>query len=143
MKSLIVTVILLTQFGFSQAQVGFDGFGDIRIGKSYKELKKKITTVEEVPEYAWFSPLTIDFFMFEYGLDSTAALAMLEEFQEMDEEEMEDEPEDRTIMCSFKKKNDQTETIVESGENHKSEEKIKKSKKKDNSKTKKKKKSKE
>ncbi|MCJ8292721.1 MAG: hypothetical protein HRT58_22605 [Crocinitomicaceae bacterium] len=108
MKSLIVTFILLTQFGFSQAQVGFDGFGDIRIGKSYKELKKKITTVEEVPEYAWFSPLTIDFFMFEYGLDSTDALARLEESQAMDEEEMEDEPEVRTIMCSFKKKNDQT-----------------------------------
>lgn len=103
MKTLLLQVILLTQISIAHAQIAQSGFGTIRIGKTYKELKKYIIEVDEVPDYAWFAPMTIEEYFSDYGGDTTSYFEMLES-DRMIEKEME-----LTIIeCSFKKRKNKT-----------------------------------
>ena len=101
MKHIIFLFLILTQISFAQSDLDHSGFSEIRLGKSYNDLKKRITVVEAAPDYSWFAPMTIEYFMTETGEDSRAYYEMLETDRLIAES-----LNTKIIWCTFKKKQD-------------------------------------
>lgn len=85
MNKRLILLLLLANQCFAQAQIDQTGFGEIRIGKTYEELKPLLLEVEEAPENAWFSPMTLDEFLLEFG-DTVDYYGMLETHKMVAEE---------------------------------------------------------
>lgn len=76
LKLLFAFLLVFTQNSFAQDDIHATGFGDIRLGKSYQELEGKIIEIDEVPDNAWFAPMTLEAFMAETDGDSTGFAGM-------------------------------------------------------------------
>ncbi len=77
MNNLLILLTFITHQCFAQNDIDFTGFGDIRIGKTYEELKSKLIEVEEAPENAWFAPMTLEEFL-DGSEDTASYYEMLE-----------------------------------------------------------------
>lgn len=99
MKYTAIIFLFLSSFSFGQ--IDQSGFGEIRMGKSYDDLKKRITLIETVPDYAWFAPLSANEYMLENGNDTTGYSYMLENERGAAENEG-----NIIVWCTFNKKQD-------------------------------------
>jgi hypothetical protein len=95
-KLLIAFLLVFANQCFAQNQIDLTGFGEIRIGKTYDELKSLLVEVEEAPENAWFAPMTLDEFLLEFG-DTVDYYGMLEANQMMAEE-----LNSKEVLCTLK-----------------------------------------
>lgn len=98
MKLITVLFLVLTQISFAQSDLDYNGFNEIRLGKSYEALKIHITEVDDAPTYAWFAPMTIEYYMNATGEDSSGYYEMLETDRLIAES-----LNTKIIWCTFKK----------------------------------------
>ena len=80
MKLIALFLLVLSQNLFAQNTLDDTGFGEIRLGQSYESLEDRlaITDVRGVPEYAWFAPMSLDYWLNDVGQDTTSYYEMLE-----------------------------------------------------------------
>ena len=101
MKITTLIFLVLTQISFGQSDLDHSGFNKIRLGKSYESLKNSLTEVETPPEYAWFAPMTIEYYMDATGEDSSDYYEMLETDRLIAES-----LNTKILWCTFNKKKD-------------------------------------
>ena len=99
MKNSVFVLLFLSSFSFGQ--IDQSGFNEIRLGKSYDDLKKHITRIESVPDYAWFAPFPLEVFMMENDNDSTGYSEMI-----AGEREAAESGGNKIIWCTFNNRKD-------------------------------------
>lgn len=80
MKLIILLFLSFAQLSIAQSSVNEDGFGEIRIGKTYEELETRFIQIDvhELAQYAWFAPMSLQEWITETEQDTAAYYEMLD-----------------------------------------------------------------
>lgn len=91
MKSILaVLVSLLSLTSIAQTEnISYDGFGPLKLGMQRSDIKGLLLPTDEVPEYAWFAPMSFDAAAFQIGyepaeMSSQDSLEVYDLMMEMD-----------------------------------------------------------
>lgn len=99
MKNCALILFFLSSYAFGQ--IDKTGFNEVRMGKSYDDVKKHITLIKSVPDYAYFAPLSMENFMIENGGDSTGYSEMI-----AGERQAAESGGNKIVWCTFNNKKD-------------------------------------
>lgn len=99
MKNAALILFFLSSSAFGQ--IDKTGFNEMRLGKSYDDVKKHITLIKSVPDYASFAPFSLEDFMMENGGDSTGYSEMI-----AGERQALESGGNRIVWCTFNNKKD-------------------------------------
>ncbi len=103
MRQITILLLLITQISVAQTELDNTGFNEIRLGTSFESIEKQliIVGVSDIPRYAWFAPMSLDYWLQEVGQDSSSYYEMLETDRLIAES-----LNTKIVWCTFKKKKD-------------------------------------
>ena len=103
MKRLSIVLLLFVQTSIAQTALDDTGFGEIRLGKTYELIENRINVVDvdAIPEYAWFAPMSLNYWLTEVEQDTASYYEMLETDRLITES-----LNLKIVWCSFQKKKD-------------------------------------
>lgn len=80
MKLITILLLFCAQTLTAQTTLSDSGFGEIRLGKSFESVEDRLNVVDvhAIPEYAWYAPMSLNYWITEVEPDTASYYEMLE-----------------------------------------------------------------